>query len=130
MIFPLEVEKARKALEKVGIPEKIYTRTDKLSGGQQQRVALARVMVQNPALIIADEPISSLDGELSREIMDLLQDMTINEGKTLITSLHAIKFAFSHTERIIGLNSGKIVIDAPISQISPQMIEELYIRSC
>ena len=130
LIFPLEVEKARKALEKVGIPEKIYTRTDKLSGGQQQRVALARVMVQNPALIIADEPISSLDGELSREIMDLLQDMTINEGKTLITSLHAIKFAFSHTERIIGLNSGKIVIDAPISQISPQMIEELYIRSC
>ena len=67
-------------------------------------------------------------GELSREIMDLLQDMTRNEGKTLVTSLHAIEFAFSHTERIIGLNSGQVIFDAPSSQVSPQMIEELYRR--
>ena len=74
LLIPQEVDRATQALVKVGIPEKIYSRTDQLSGGQQQRVALARVLVQDPIAVLADEPIASLDPELSREIMDLLRD--------------------------------------------------------
>lgn len=126
LIWPLEVETAASALKQVGIPEKIYERTDRLSGGQQQRVAIARVLVQNPTAILADEPISSLDPERSREIMDLLRHLNQETGKTLVTSLHAIEFARSHHQRIIGLRQGHIVFDAPAQAVSPAMIEALY----
>ena len=128
LIWPLEIEIATKALAQVGIPEKLYTRTDQLSGGQQQRVAVARVLVQNPLVILADEPISSLDPELSREIMDLLGDISCKRGKSLVVSLHSIEFAFSHCERLIGLREGRILFDAPVKAVSPEMIEDLYKR--
>lgn len=126
LFFPLEVGTVVKALTQVGIPEKLYERTDKLSGGQQQRVAIARVLVQNPTAILADEPISSLDPELSKEIMDLLRKLNEETGKTLVTSLHAIAFARSYYQRIIGLKQGRILFDTPVEQLSNEMIEELY----
>lgn len=126
LVVPLEVKTAIQALEKVGIPEKLYVRTDRLSGGQQQRVALARVLVQNPEVILADEPISSLDPALSQEIMDLLSQISEEKGKTLVTTLHSLEFAFSHMDRIIGLRAGKIVFDAPVSQVTQGMIKNLY----
>ncbi|NER27900.1 MAG: ATP-binding cassette domain-containing protein, partial [Symploca sp. SIO1C4] len=126
LVCPLEVETAIKALAQVGIPEKIYESTDQLSGGQQQRVALARVLVQNPLVILADEPISSLDPELSREIMDLLRQMSHSGGKTLVVSLHSLEFARSHCQRLVGLRKGKIVFDAPVAAVSQEMIENLY----
>ncbi|MEC4894536.1 MAG: phosphonate ABC transporter ATP-binding protein [Oscillatoria sp. PMC 1051.18] len=126
LVFPLEVETAAKALAKVGIPEKLSVRTDRLSGGQQQRVAIARVLVQNPVVILADEPISSLDPERSREIMDLLKEMCETEGKTLVVSLHSIEFARSHCDRLIGLRQGKIVFDAPTEVVSESAIADLY----
>ncbi len=126
LIWPLEVEMAAKALTQVGIPEKLFERTDRLSGGQQQRVAIARVLVQNPTAILADEPISSLDPERSREIMDLLRQLSQETGKTLVTSLHAIEFARSHYQRIIGLRQGRIFFDTPAEALSDTMIEELY----
>ncbi len=126
LIYPLEVETAAKALMQVGIPEKLYDRTDRLSGGQQQRVAIARVLVQNPAVILADEPISSLDPERSREIMNLLRDLSEEAGKTLVSSLHAIEYARSHFQRIIGLRQGRILFDAPVGEVSAGMVEELY----
>lgn len=126
LIWPLEVETAAIALKQVGIPEKLYERTDRLSGGQQQRVAIARVLVQNPTAILADEPISSLDPERSREIMDLLRHLNQETGKTLVTSLHAIEFARSHYQRIIGLRQGHIVFDASAQAVTPAMIEALY----
>ncbi|NEO31176.1 MAG: ATP-binding cassette domain-containing protein [Symploca sp. SIO3C6] len=126
LVRPLEVETAIKALAQVGIPEKIYESTDQLSGGQQQRVALARVLVQNPLVILADEPISSLDPELSREIMDLLRQMSHSGGKTLVVSLHSLEFARSHCQRLVGLRKGKIVFDAPVAAVSQEMIENLY----
>lgn len=129
LVVPLEVKTAIKALEKVGIPEKLYVRTDRLSGGQQQRVALARVLVQNPEVILADEPISSLDPALSCEIMDLLKQISEEKGKTLVTTLHSIEFAFSHMERIIGLRAGKIIFDAPVAKVTQEMIEDLYFNS-
>ena len=126
LMWPLEVETAAKALSQVGIPEKLYERTDRLSGGQQQRVAIARVLVQNPTAILADEPISSLDPERSREIMDVLRQLSQNTGKTLVTSLHAIEFARSHYQRIIGLRHGRILFDTSAEALSGEMIEELY----
>lgn len=126
LLWPLEVETAAKALTQVGIPEKLYDRTDQLSGGQQQRVALARVLVQNPTVILADEPIASLDPERSREIMDLLHHLSQSTGKTLVMSLHSIELAQSHCDRIIGLRQGRIIFDAPATAVSPAMIEALY----
>lgn len=126
LIYPLEVETAAKALMQVGIPEKLYERTDRLSGGQQQRVAIARILVQNPVAILADEPISHLDPERSREIIQLLHQLSQTQGKTLVASLHAIEYARSHFQRIVGLRQGQILFDAPTQAISAAMVEELY----
>lgn len=126
LLWPQEVEKANQALTQVGIPEKIYERTDNLSGGQQQRVALARLLVQDPEVILADEPISNVDPERSREIMNLLLRLSQHYGRTLITSLHTIEYAFSHFERLIGLRHGQILFDAPANQVTSKMVDALY----
>jgi phosphonate transport system ATP-binding protein len=129
LVVPLEVETAAKALTQVGIPEKLYERTDRLSGGQQQRVAIARVLVQDPLVILADEPISSLDPELSREIMDLLHNLCERSHRTLIVSLHDIDFALRYCDRIIGLRHGRVLFDAPSVSVSRDMISDLYCLS-
>lgn len=126
LIRPLNVKTASQALAQVGISEKLYARTDQLSGGQQQRVALARVLVQDPAIILADEPIASLDPERSQDLMDLLRHLCETTSKTLVVSLHDIEFAFSHCQRMIGLRQGKIVFDALSAAVSPEMIQALY----
>lgn len=126
LVYPLEVETAAKALQRVGIPEKLYARTDRLSGGQQQRVALARVLVQDPRVILADEPISSLDPELSREIMALLTDLAAEAGKTLVVSLHSIDLALHYCDRIVGLRESRLLFDRPAAAVTKSMITELY----
>jgi phosphonate transport system ATP-binding protein len=126
LIYPLEVKTATAALHRVGIPEKLYARTRQLSGGQQQRVAIARVLVQDPLAILADEPVSSLDPALSQEVMSLLRTLVQESGKTLVTSLHSVELARSHCDRIIGLRNGKILFDAPPTSISAEMIDALY----
>jgi phosphonate transport system ATP-binding protein len=126
LVWPLEVAKATAALTQVGIPEKLYERTGRLSGGEQQRVAIARVLLQQPQAILADEPISSLDPERSREIMDLLRNLSRQSGRTLVTSLHNIDFARSHNQRIIGLRQGRVLFDTPATAITPGMIKNLY----
>ena len=126
LVRPMEIGTAQAALEQVGIPEKLYERTDRLSGGQQQRVAIARVLVQNPEAILADEPISSLDPQISKEIMDLLLTLSRHSGMTLFSSLHAIDFALSHYERIIALKAGRILFDTRTDLVTPDMITSLY----
>jgi phosphonate transport system ATP-binding protein len=126
LLWPQEIEVAANALSQVGILEKLYDRTDHLSGGQQQRVAIARVLVQNPTAILADEPISNLDPERSREILDLLCHLSQATGKTLLTSIHAIEFARSHYQRIIGLRQGRIVFDTPAQTLSDTTLKDLY----
>lgn len=126
LLWPMEVGRALQALTQVGISEKLYERADKLSGGQQQRVALARVLVQDPLAILADEPISSVDPERSREIMNLLRRLNQTTGKTLITSLHTIEFAYSHYERIVGLRQGRVLFDTPSTEVSLEMVAALY----
>ncbi|NOX61129.1 MAG: phosphonate ABC transporter ATP-binding protein [Chloroflexi bacterium] len=126
LLWPLEVKSAMRALAQVGIPEKLYERTDQLSVGQQQRVAIARVLVQQPQVILADEPISSLDPERGREIIEILRHLNQVEGKTLLVSLHHVEFALSHFQRVIGLRQGRILFDAPAHRVNDSMIESLY----
>ncbi|MBD2258885.1 phosphonate ABC transporter ATP-binding protein [Pseudanabaena sp. FACHB-2040] len=126
LIWPQEVGRAAQALAQVGIAEKLYARTERLSGGQQQRVALARVLVQDPLVILADEPISSVDPERSREMMDLLRQLNYDTGTTLVISLHDIGFAFSHCDRILGLRHGQLLFDAPAQAVTDSMIADLY----
>lgn len=126
LVWPQAVPMAAQALAQVGIVDKLYARTDRLSGGQQQRVALARVLVQDPAAILADEPISSVDPERSRALMDLLRQLSETTGKTLVISLHEVEFAVKYCDRIIGLRQGQILFDAPTSQVSDAMMVSLY----
>jgi phosphonate transport system ATP-binding protein len=126
LIQPQEVGTAARALAQVGIPEKLYETTGHLSGGQQQRVAIARVLVQEPQAILADEPIASLDPERSREIMDLLRDLSRRTQVTLVASLHAIEFARTHFDRVIGLRRGRFLFDTAPESIDAAMIERLY----
>ncbi|ASC74093.1 ABC transporter protein [Halomicronema hongdechloris C2206] len=126
LVWPLEVAKAAQALEQVGIAEKLYARTDQLSGGQQQRVALARVLVQDPSVILADEPTASVDPQRAQELMSLLCQLADTGDKTLVVSLHDVELAYRHCDRILGLRQGRLLFDAPAAQVSPAMIAELY----
>ena len=126
LFWPLDVELAFQALEQVGIPDKLYEVTAHLSGGQQQRVALARALVQDPRVILADEPIASLDPERGRELMDLLRQLSRKANKTLVTSIHSVEFAKSHFQRVIGLRDGRVAFDCSPAEITSSMIEALY----
>ena len=126
LMWPREKEDAYEALERVGIPEKLFERTSQLSGGQQQRVAIARVLVQNPEAILADEPIASLDPERAKEVMNLLSKLVAELDKTLVVSVHAIEFAYSHCERIIGLRNGRIAFDLPSAEVTSEQVQALY----
>lgn len=126
LLWPQEVDKAARALSQVGISEKLYEPTHSLSGGQQQRVAIARLLVQDSDVVLADEPISNVDPERSREIMNLLLRLNQHDGKTLVASLHTIEYAFSHFERLIGLRHGRVLFDAPFSEVSSEMVAALY----
>lgn len=126
LVSPREVDAARAALARMGIPEKLYDRTDTLSGGQQQRVALARVLVQEPVAVLADEPVSSLDPGRAREVMDLLAEAADAPGRALVVSLHAVEYARSHCDRLVGLRRGRVVFDAPAADVTGAMVERLY----
>ena len=126
LVWPLEVETATRVLDRVGIVEKLYERTDRLSGGQQQRVAIARALVQDPAAILADEPVSNLDPVRSQSVMDLLRDLSLETGTTLVASLHDVNFARSHFDRAIGLRRGHLVFDLPTSALDDRCLADLY----
>ncbi|MEB3295840.1 MAG: ATP-binding cassette domain-containing protein, partial [Synechococcales bacterium] len=126
LLFPLEVATARQALVQVGIPEKLFARTDTLSGGQQQRVAIARVLVQDPVVILADEPIASLDPTLSQEVMELLCQLCDEKGRTLVVSLHDVQLARRYCDRMIGLRQGQILFDVPSDRVTDAMMTHLY----
>ena len=123
---PHDGELAHKALDQVGIPEKLLDRTDELSGGQQQRVAIARVLVQDPEVVLADEPVSSVDPTLASTIVRLLIDISRDTGKTLLVSLHSVDLALAYFPRVIGIRNGTTAFDLSPENISEAMLEELY----
>lgn len=109
----LRVE-AFEQLDRVGLADRAWQRTDTLSGGQQQRVAIARSLMQKPKLVLADEPVASLDPEISGQVMDLLVHCCIEDNITVICSLHQVELALGWTDRLIGLRDGKVVMDTPV----------------
>ena len=106
--------------------DKIFEPTSELSGGQQQRVAIARLLVQNPLLILADEPVSSLDPVNARNVLSLITELAKNEQKTLVASMHSVEFSKEFFERIIGMKYGKIIFDDKVENITDEMIKKLY----
>lgn len=126
LVWPQEVSRVTAALDRVGLATKLYERTDRLSGGEQQRVALARILVQDPVVMIADEPVSSLDPARSREILQFLVDLVENQGKTLVISLHDVELARTYCTRLIGLRQGQLWFDRPVEEVTTAMIEALY----
>ncbi|MDF2975506.1 MAG: transporter ATP-binding protein [Actinomycetospora sp.] len=126
LVRPRGIDEVRHALERVGIADKLEARTVTLSGGQKQRVALARVLVQQPQAILADEPIASLDPRLGAEVIDLLNEISAEAGTTLVTSLHDVDMALSRFQRIVALRDGHIVFDRPPDAVSTGDVEELY----
>lgn len=121
-----ERDQALEALVSVGIEQTAWQRAATLSGGQQQRAALARCLVQRARLILADEPIASLDPESSRKVMGLLAKMNRERGCTVLVSLHQVEFAIKYCPRTIALNAGRVVFDGPSSALTPAMLAELY----
>lgn len=113
-------------LERTGIGEKFYDRTDSLSGGQQQRVAVARALYQNPSILLADEPISAIDPARARDMIQLLTRLSQEEGITLIVSLHNLDLAREFFPRLIGLRQGKVAFDKSPEELSDSDCHQLY----
>jgi phosphonate transport system ATP-binding protein len=114
------------ALERVGILEQAYKRASMLSGGQQQRVAIARCLVQGAKIILADEPIASLDPESSRKVMELLVELNQESGITVVTSLHQIQVVRNYFHRVIALRTGKVMFDGEILELDDAKLREIY----
>jgi phosphonate transport system ATP-binding protein len=121
-----ERQQAMEALAAVGIEQFAWQRAATLSGGQQQRAALARCLVQRAKVILADEPIASLDPESARNVMELLATMNRERGCTVVVSLHQVEFAIKYCPRTIALHRGKVVYDGPSAALTPQLLGELY----
>ena len=113
-------------LKRVGLLEHAYKRADELSGGEQQRVAIARTLMQQPALILADEPVSSLDPKLSRVVLDILQRVCREDGITALVSLHTLELTREYADRVIGLKDGQIFFDGPTQDLSNVVVDSVY----
>ncbi|MBE6107465.1 MAG: phosphonate ABC transporter ATP-binding protein [Erysipelotrichaceae bacterium] len=119
---------ALEALDKVGILDKAYTRADQLSGGQMQRVALARTLAQNPEIILADEPVASLDPVMADVVMEDFRRINREMNITVIINIHHVDLALQYTNRIIGIQAGKIVYDGPVSGVNDEVLRMIYGR--
>jgi phosphonate transport system ATP-binding protein len=121
-----ELERARRTLRRVGLAGLDDRRADTLSGGQQQRVAIARALVQEPRVLLADEPMSSLDPASSRAVMELLQDINREDGLTVIASLHVLDLAVTYGRRIVGLRAGRVVHDGSPAGLTQAAAEAIF----
>ena len=119
---------ALKCLQRVGIEDKAYTRADQLSGGQQQRVAIARTLLQNPQIILADEPVASLDPVTSQAVMNDLKKLNQEFGMTIICNLHSLELVKQYATRILALKEGRIVYDGAPDNIDDVWFKKIYDR--
>jgi phosphonate transport system ATP-binding protein len=124
-----DTELALQALERVGIVEKAYTRASQLSGGQQQRVAIARVLAQQPQVLLADEPVASLDPPTANLVMRDLQRINRELGITTVVNLHFLDLARTYAQRIIGMRAGRIVFDGTPAEADDTVFAKIYGRS-
>ena len=114
------------ALNEVGIGDHARERAANLSGGQQQRAALARALVQRARIVLADEPIASLDPESSRRVMEMLRTLNVDHQLTVLVSLHQVDIAMQYCPRTVALRRGKVVYDGPSAALSPALLKKLY----
>jgi phosphonate transport system ATP-binding protein len=128
MLWPSEedLEQAFALLERVGIPEKLFLRTDTLSGGQQQRVAIARALFQEPDALLADEPVASVDPARARDLIVLLEEVAAERELTLVVSLHDLELAREFFPRTVGLREGRVAFDEPTADVGPERFAQLY----
>ncbi len=125
--FPKEDrERAIANLERVGIGNQAYKRASALSGGQQQRVAIARALMQNPELMLADEPVASLDPATSHSVMKYIKDLNTEDGLTILCSLHFLSLARTYSDRVIALKDGKLEFDGSPAEIDNVRFKEIY----
>jgi phosphonate transport system ATP-binding protein len=125
--FPKEdIEKAMKQLARVEIADKAHSRADELSGGQQQRVGIARALMQDPEIILADEPVASLDPVLAHSIMQYLEQINREDGVTVLCSLHFLDLVHRYADRVVALNQGKLMFDGPPTEIDDQRFKDIY----
>ncbi|NMK49099.1 phosphonate ABC transporter ATP-binding protein [Achromobacter sp. Bel] len=121
-----EVRQGLEALAQVGIDDYAFQRASTLSGGQQQRAAIARTLVQNARVILADEPIASLDPESSRRVMDTLAQINRSRKAAVVVSLHQVDVALRYCPRVVALRHGKVVYDGRAADLTPEMLRDLY----
>ena len=117
---------ALEALDRVGIVGTVRQRASTLSGGQQQRAAIARALVQQSKIVLADEPIASLDPASSKRVMETLRSINQEDGITVVVSLHQVDYAYRYCPRTIALRDGKIIYDGPSDALTPAFLHELY----
>ena len=117
---------ALRSLETVGLLEKSYSRSDELSGGQRQRVGIARAIIKKPLLLLADEPVASLDPKSSNIILSLLKKINQEFGTTILCNLHQVDLAKKYSDRVIGLVDGKIIFDEKSNNINEAYLKKIY----
>lgn len=125
LVRPGPIDEIAQALERVGIDQKVWERADQLSGGQQQRTAIARVLFQGPELVLADEPVSSLDPARSEAVMAELA-LPAGNGMAMVASMHDGPLALRHCDRIVALRNGRLCFDLPSADVTEAMLTELY----
>lgn len=126
LLYPLDSAGAARALARLDLEDKLFGRCDQLSGGQLQRVGIARVLYQEPALILADEPVSAMDPVLAGHTLAVLGEEASRRGVALLASLHAVDLALAHFPRIIGVRAGRIAFDRPAHALTPAELDTLY----
>lgn len=119
---------ALERLDRVGLGAQAFQRAETLSGGQMQRVAIARSLMQEPKVLLADEPVASLDPETSVQVLDLITSIAREDGMTVLCSLHQVELAVDRTDRLIGLRDGRIVLDRTTAGLDTSMVMDLYRR--
>ena len=118
--------KALDSLDKVGILDKAFVRADQLSGGQQQRVALARTLAQNPQIILADEPVASLDPVTAKQVMDDFKRINRDMNITVLINIHHVELALQYASRVVGIRAGEIVYDGTVENVTQQVLDSIY----
>ena len=122
----VEQEQVHRLLERVGIADQMFQRVDRLSGGQAQRVAVARALYQEPRILLADEPVASVDPARAATLLELLTGICAEEGLTLVVSLHSPELARRFFPRLVGLRGGRVVFDGPTAAVTDDALSDLY----